>query len=231
MNCSNCPDNCLGNEVSIYCLYDEASGKSLSSILSGLMAPASAPNDTVEITTDGITSKSLSRSRSYLCAAAVVKRDFTYSVSINQNTVFFNWDLFPVINALPAGYKLATTRVKITGFNSGGSNVITNSEKPSAGINIAASNFPITVDIVLRVNSPCGDIEIKTNFITVNPVEVGDFRAVLDVVDLNPRTGSINLTEQLNGVESQLSSQALEIKTLKELIKELRTEIEVLKSA
>lgn len=229
MNCSDCPANCLNNEISTRCIFDEVTGKSLTTILSELDT-TSPVETTTSISTDDITSKSLMRNKSYICSAQIVKRDFTYGISVTQNTVLFSWDFLSVLSNLPTGYKTAKIDVKTTGSSSTASNAFTSSKTASGGVSLSAANFPISVDILTRVTSPCGDIDLTSQFTIVNPAEVGTFGTKFDARDLNPQTGVINLTQQLDSLESQLSSAILKLNTYGDLITELRSEIEALKS-
>lgn len=226
----NLPANCIGQDVSTRCIYDETTGESLASILGGLK-PSKTSSAEKTITTKDIVSTSLMRSQSYVCASKVVKKDFSYIISISQNTVMFSWDFLPVISALPNGYVLATSRVKISGVgSSGGSNQLTNSDKVSAGLSINASNFPIVVDMTVRINSPCGDIDLTSILNIVNPALSGTYRAVLDAKDLNPRNGEISLDDQLSAVEAWISNIQVQVGNLQEENNELRAELLKLKT-
>lgn len=232
MSCTNCPNNCLGNEISMRCIYDEDTGKSLISILSEIRkGQTKSSGSSKQIYSDDILSKSLMRNTSYICSAQIVKREFEYELSLTESGALFSWDLLGVSQDLPEGFKLATSRVKITGNTLSGSNVLADSKTLSGGVSLNAANFPVSADITMRVTSPCGDVELTWEILLTNPTYVGKFRSSLDVKDLNPQTGGINLTQQLNSLESQLSSSILKLNTYKELIDELRLEIESLKEA
>jgi len=227
MNCTNCPENCLGQDLSTRCIYDETAGKSLDSILAEIkteLRAEIAEDESFQVYTDDIISTSIVRNGSSICSSKIVKRDFTYGLSISQSTVLFNWDVLEVIKALPTGYERATVKVKLTGV-SDASNVFADSTSPSAGLSVAAANFPINVDIVLRVVSPCGNIDLTSNFVVRNPSETGIFRTTLDARDLNPKSGQVNLTQQLNSLESQLSSALLSISAQKSIIDELSARV------
>lgn len=215
----------MGNEANINCLYDEISGKSLTSILTELAkANPSVVNEPSAITTDDIVSKSLMRNKSHVCASKIVKRDFTYALSISQNSVLVSWDFLDVISSLPEGYKSATTGVKITGL-ANGSTFSAESKSPSAGLSVLAANFPVSVNIALRVTSPCGNIDLTSQLNLSNPIETGEFRTSFAAQDLNPQTGQIKLTQQIDSIESQLASALLQLKTQKELIDDLITRL------
>jgi len=229
MNCKDCPNNCLGNEMPLNCIYDEETGESLISILSKLKSQPSSVSSSTNYTSDNIVSKSLVRNTSYICASQIVKRDFSYSIEKSSNSINLGWDFLEVMTSLPSNFKLALIKVRVIGSNTG-SNLITESKSPSAGISINLSNFPITLDISVRITSPCGDVDMSSIIKISNPTEAGIFRTIFEVKDLNPQTGNINLTQQLNSIESQLVSSKLEINTLRSLIDELKTEIENLKA-
>lgn len=224
------PDNCMGLEQGIRCLYDERTNEALTSIIDGLKAQTPSTASATTISTDDITSRSLMRNKSYICSSQIVKRDYTYGISIAQNTVLFSWDFLGVLSNLPVGYKSAKIDVKVTGSSSSSNALIPNSKTSSGGISLSAANFPISVDILVRVTSPCGDIDLTSQFAITNPSAVGTYGTKFAIRDLNPQTGEIGLTTQLNSLEDQTSSNALSISTALDLIKELKLEITDLKS-
>lgn len=206
--------NCLGQEQNINCFVTE-DGRYLTDILAELAALKSSPAANMSISTDDITSKSLIRNTSYICSSKIVKRDFVYTISNSVNSVLFSWDFLPVISALPTGFKLATSRVKVTGNSSSGANLLADSQTPSGGIPLTLQSFPITADLTVRLTSPCGNIDLTSQIYVTNPAVVGEWRTNFSVKDLNPATGEINLTNQLNSLEDQLVSLRLEVENLK----------------
>jgi hypothetical protein len=206
--------NCLGQEQNINCFVTE-DGKYLTDILAELAALKSSSAGKTAISSDDITSKSLIRNTSYVCSSKITKRDFVYNISNSANSVVFSWDFLPVISALPTGFKLAISRVKVSGNSASGGNFIVDSQTPSGGIPINLSNFPITADISVRLTTPCGQVDLTSQIHVVNPAITGDFRTRFDVRDLNPQAGTINLTQQLNSLEDQIVTLRLEIENLK----------------
>lgn len=206
--------NCLGQEQNINCFVTE-DGRYLTDILAELAALKSSPAEKQGISTDDITSSSLIRNTSYVCSSKIVKRDFVYNISSSVNSVIFSWDFLPVISALPTGYKLALSRVKVTGNSSSGANLLTDSKTPSGGIPLSAVSFPISVDFEVRLTTPCGNVDLTSELSVVNPAKVGEWRIRFDVRDLNPQTGTLSLTEQLNSLEDQVASLQVVVETLR----------------
>ena len=221
------PDNCMGQEISMRCIYDEDTGQSLTSILAALKpATTAAPK---QITSDDIVSKSLVRNKSNICAANIVKRDFTYSQTLSGNSVLVSWDFWPVINELPAGYKTAVIGVEINGV--GDNNNLASSKSPSAGLSVFASSFPVIIDANIRLTTPCGNVDLSTKIHLRNPAEVGTFRTTLNADDLNPQSSQIKLTTQLNELEAAITSLTLKQNAYLEQIEQLMLELEELKQA
>lgn len=238
-NCEDCPSSCLGNDVLSDCVVHN--GQSLRTYLEEQTATTtSEPQAASGITSDDVMSKSIVRNTSSICSSQIIERQFTYSLSANQNSTTFGWSLVGFIGALPSGYNSQTIRVRISGSTVNGKNVIADSSKASAGLNVRADQFPITVDVMVRVTSPCGDIDMERSLKLVSPATTGTLSATLNATDLNPQSGEIGLTDQLNNLENNVytigakveslpDDMAATIETLQEEISNLRSEIETLK--
>jgi len=201
----------LGNDLDSSCVVHN--GQSLKTYLHSLPIISDpipqALNPT--ISSDQVMSKSLVRNSSSVCASNIINRQFSYSLSSTQSTSTLGWNLTGFISALPNGYSAAVTRVRVTGSTVGGRNVIVDSQTVSSGTGIRIDQYPVTMDVLIRVTSPCGDIDMQSSISIPNPTNTGTFTGNLNGNDLNPRSGEITLTEQLNNLESQVNS--LETKT------------------
>lgn len=213
-NCSDCPTMCFGNTLDSDCVvYD---GKSLRTYLDSIGIPSSNGTSSPEgdITTDDITSKSLVRDTSNLCASNIVKRDFYYTLSSGASTSTFAWNMVDIRTNLPTGYRVGLVRVRASGSTAAGRNVIADSSSISGGVSLGPNNYPVTVDFMLRITSPCGDIDMQKTITLQNPSKTGKFVIVLDARDLNPQSGEIPLTDQLNMIEDNISNLQARIGTI-----------------
>lgn len=133
----------------------------------------------------------------------VVKRDFPFSTTKDGNNTILSWDLIEVLSKLPLGYAQATVRVKVTG--DGSPNLIADSRTAKGTLSLALSRLPITVDFLIRVVSPCGDIDLETSKQVIFSADQS-VRLTLDAQDLNPQNGQISLTDQLNALEAKVAT-------------------------
>lgn len=232
-NCTDCPQTCLGNVVPSDCV--EYNSQSLKTYLdkTGTTAPSSDSGSS-DITTDEITSKSLVRNPGSVCGSKILNRTYEYTLTTSQTGSIFGWNLSDVVKGLPTGYSASTTRVKLSGSTVNGKNVIADSRKQSGGVNINTDRYPVTVDVLVRVTSPCGDIDMESTLILSSPAKTGKYSAVLSVKDLNPATGEVVLTEQLDGLEAQVYDLGVQVTNLPDTTVELekqQVQIDALDSA
>lgn len=202
-NCINCPNNCLGNVLSSDCVvYNQ---RSLTSYIAELEKENTPPGSSEQaLNTDSITSKSIIRNTSGACGSKIVTRNFSYTMTASQTGAVFGWSLTDVVRALPTGYRSSVIRVKVSGATVGSKNVIADSRKQAGGVSIKTNQFPISADILVRVTTPCGDVDMEGAVKITSPGKTGTFTGVLKVVDLNPNAGEIMLTDQLNSLEAQI---------------------------
>lgn len=230
-NCIDCPATCFGNELDSSCISHD--GKSLRYIVDELTTtPPETSSGSNTITSDDVISKSKIRNTSYICSSNIVNRTGKYTLSVTSSTTVFGWNVLDIIGDLPDGYEFATISVRITGSASG-SNLISQSSSPSAGVNIKLDQYPISVDFLIRVTSPCGDIDLKK---TINIVSTtgskGTYNFIMDVKDLNPQFGEISLTDQLNSLEDQVNKVSIKLDTIEvptHTIKTIQSDISDLK--
>lgn len=219
-NCSDCPTMCFGNTLDSDCVvYD---GKSLSTYLNSIgSSQNSSSSGDEEITTDDIVSKSLVRDSSNLCASNIIKRDFYYSLSSTTSSSTFAWNMLDIRTNLPTGYRIGLVRVRATGSTAAGRNVIADSNKISGGVPLGPNNYPVTMDFLIRVTSPCGDIDLEKTLTLQNPSRTGTYNVYLDARDLNPQSGEIGLTDQLNMIEDNISNLQAKVGTLPDATSDL----------
>lgn len=200
-NCTNCPPNCFGNDLPADCVV--YNGESLKSYLDDLTPSGGETpiQPSTQITSDDVLSKSSIIDTSSVCASNIINRTVNYSLSTNTATSTFNWDLLELSNNLPEGYSVAVSRVRIFG-----SSLVNDSSALSGSANISINLYPVTVTFSVRVISPCGDIDLEKTIKLLTPSNTGSFKATLDAKDLNPQSGDVILTVQLNNLESRVNS-------------------------
>lgn len=207
--CIDCPSNCMGLEQSTLCVYSSDTGESLNTIikrLEGISTPSS-PSLVDDISTDDIISTSVVRNPASTCATKIVNRTFNYTITAASSSSDFSWSLLDVMTALPKSYSVATVRVKAVGNGTNTSKTLVDSNNLSAGFSIDLSQYPVTVDFLIRVQSPCGDIDLEQSVYLINPAQTGKYNSTLSVKELLSSTGvDLSLTDQLDGLESKVSS-------------------------
>jgi hypothetical protein len=162
-----------------------------------------------ELSSDNIVSNSIIRNKGSICGSQIIKRDLLYTLKSNSTSYELSWDFLDIVKELPVGFKSSLINFKVNG--TGG--VLANSKTYSGGINISNNNFPIQINATVRVSSPCGDIDLLAEF-PLNTNNTGTFRHTMSVRDLNPKSGQISLTEQLNNLESLVYELSLKVNEL-----------------
>lgn len=221
------PANCVGNIENTRCTeytgldipeLGISNGEPLEDVIVKLgtfVLSLTVASQSDPLNSDNITSRSLIRNPSSVCASAITQKNFTYSLTSSQTGTTFTWDLRSIINNLPDEYDAATIRVKATGAV--GANLLGDSNKISAGFNLSVDKYPVVIDINVRVTAPCGNIDLTTRIELINPALTGTYGAVLTASDLNPRSGQLSLTEHLNNLEGQVSNQGVKLNSIKDV--------------
>lgn len=202
--CSDCPATCFGNELDSACINHN--GQNLRDYIESKFAElsnVSVANNSAN-TTDDILSKSTMLSAASTCASAIVMRTFNWSLINSVSSSTLSWNLLPFISSLPSGYAAVVTRVRVTG--AGANSVIADASTPSSALNIKLNQFPITVDFLVRIKTSCGDIDAEYKLSIASPTNSGSFTATLNITDLNPVSGDMVLTAQLNNIERKIST-------------------------
>lgn len=206
--------NCLGNNVESGCIFymgpdipvfGIVSGDSLDEVISKIASYQTPvlPESTMP-TTDDIVSKSPVRNTSSICASGIIKRDFAYSLTKGAAGVTVTYDLVDIVRNLPHGYELGVTRVLATGQPVNGLSTIIDARSISMSFNIPMDRYPASISFLMRIIAPCGQVDLTYTLNLINPAISGSFRAVMEANDLNPTSGEVKLTDQLNTIESRL---------------------------
>lgn len=214
--CPHCPPECFANTFDIRCA--QYMGRSMADLLdldqlladagsdsTSTQAPVSQSQTNLsQITSDNVMSKSVIKNSTSICGAKISDRNLNYKLSSSRTTATFGWNLLSLVSNLPDGYELGVARIRVTGNSLSGDNSITDSSALSSGVSIGIDQFPVTADFSIRITSPCGDIDLEKSVKLFSPTNTGDFNATLTASDLNPLSGEIMLTDQLNNIESQI---------------------------
>lgn len=213
-NCKDCPATCLGFVISADCV--EYNGEKLSNYLNGgTVSEETTDSTSTQLSSNDIISKSLIRNTSGVCSSKIINRTITHKLSTTQTTTTFGWDFLKLISDLPSGYEAALSSITVTGKGGNGrSNVIAQSKSPSSGVGVRVDQYPLTVDFLIRVSSPCGDVDLKKTIRVLSSTNTGEHSTVLDAVDLNPISGEVSLTEQLDNLEAQVIGLGQKVETI-----------------
>lgn len=224
--CEDCPDNCLGQEQSSSCVVYNGSanelgivaGDSLDSVVQKICEAIAAKADAVTAdtsmpTSDDIMSKSVVRNPSSVCSSNITKRDFDYTVDVDGSNITFSWNMIPIVDGLPEGYSYASSMVRVVGSSTVANNALVNSTTVASSVALKLPSFPVSVDFSMRVVSPCGQIDLTASSDIISPTSK-TVRVVMDAEDINPQSGEIVLTDQLNGLESQVQSLGIKFDSL-----------------
>ena len=219
--CINCPPTCLNQEYSTDCGYIGKAisskgilkGESLTSVLEKLAEETSQEIVAGEtVTTDDITTNSLVRNPSALCASRITVRDFEYKLTTAISSSSLSWNVMNIVSNLPPGYEVGTMQVKAVGKNNGTGTTIFNTNKLSAAQTIDLNRYPVTVDLSLRIVTECGNVDMTKQIYLSAPVQSAASRVFMAVNDLMPGDiGDLKLTQQLDILEAstQFNAQRL----------------------
>lgn len=122
-----------------------------------------------------------------LCVSAIVNRNIIYGCSYNNvGEISFSWNLNNIRSDLPQGYSIMSSSIVVNGSQS--TLPLLSTAILSSSLIINPSEYPAVVDIKLRINSPCGQIELYKTINLFNTSEVGEKVAPMDVKDFTTGT-------------------------------------------
>lgn len=205
---STCPQ-CMGMTYFTQCgeytgpdipSYGISTGMSLDDVIEKLAGISSAEltSQSAEISADKVMSNptNIGTGSVSSCVLQITKRDFTYNLGPNRSGVLFSYDFTELLNALPPSYSVGVIQVKATGRESAGSSVIATMSSPSSGFSVELSRYPVTVDILIRLTTECGNVDLTATLNLISSGNLGTYRHFLDAVDLT--TGSTNKSTTLD---------------------------------
>lgn len=122
-----------------------------------------------------------------VCASKILVRNLVYNLKPGSSgTTLFSWDLSSIRGSLAADYSVLSISVVA---NSGSStSALLNSSSAKASVTFYTTNYPITVDIRMRINTPCGQIELSKTISLFNPSDSGNKVVIMELNDFTSST-------------------------------------------
>ena len=203
------PSNCLGQTSTTRCVtwdgqdypdLDIKNGDSLEWVLDRIVANLEGgafESPTVDIAclaTGGVSE----------CGAQVTYRLVTITTSQSTGGVHIDWNGDAIQSALPQGYNIIGSQIAIRGGD--GTSLYTGSSF-TAGVTIQLSVFPVTMDYILMINTPCGQIRL-VGYITID-ANPGAMNYTLSLIDVPTATSTVD------DIVGAIELMALEICNLK----------------
>ncbi len=150
-------------------------------------------------------------------AGKLINKFSTYFVESSESGSMIGFDLQPAITDMPQGYNVTKTNVTVSGTKKYGSNVVVDSSLYSFSAKVANDRFPLTADVLIRVSTPSGTVDLTKTLTIESPVVTQDtFK--LDIKDRSKTTeGSVNLTELTTILSSQTRKNTSELDQYKNL--------------
>lgn len=141
-----------------------------------------------------------------------------YKVNTEVDGTVLSYDLSQVVQNLPSGYSLNSSRVQISGKPKNGKTLIADTKKTAQAIKVTPDRYPLNMDVEARYGTPSGEVVLNrqvvipdasdkdTNFsfnikdTTANPVS-GDMNEILDTVVAQVNQSSSEL-DNLKGIQA-----------------------------
>ncbi len=127
------------------------------------------------------------------CQSSIVNRDITYAYTSGA----FTYDVSSIVNDLPTGYVLESSRVRLTN----GNKIVANLSGISSGISILENELPLSVKVEVRINTPCGQILLEKSFMLTVSVNT---KSILEIQDSGAQYNLKNQAEFNDLIYSRL---------------------------
>lgn len=186
------PGNCVGVTYNARCIkigvdmpsIGADSGDSLDYALEKIDEKLSGEIESQQ-TQDTINSNlsCLGGSGTSICASKITSRVLEYTLKPNNASgIDFSWDLKAITQQnLPTGYSITTISVVA---NSGNKIVpLLDSAAPKATYTFQGTDYPISIDIKVRISTSCGQIELSKSISLINTAEVGTKSTIMSLND------------------------------------------------
>lgn len=223
--CLECGQNCLGIESTSHCVeylgnnipeYGIESGMCMTEVIQRL-APTSTESTSESATSTTITASDVecnSGSSASACVSEISDRGFDYSIASEGNVTTFSYNATGLVSNLPADYTVIASSIKAFGEVVNGSSSIVNSSGLASSFPIDLDRFPVSVDLDIRLSTPCGNISLtKTIYIPCPSNE--SYRGSFEVSDLVANSGTVS------NVDSEIKSLTAKISNLESIISTL----------
>ena len=129
-------------------------------------------------------------------AAKYVGSSFDYSITAGSTGSKLS------VNLSSLSDQPYSSRVVVSGKSSNGKNIVMDTPEKVSSVTVENSMYPITMDVVVRMDTKGGIVDLTKTVTLYNPAETGDFKAAYDVKDRSraePYSGKLD--EWLGGVE------------------------------
>lgn len=148
-----------------------------------------------EIITDIPTTSTMRKSS---CYQQIGVTRFSYSVESQVNQISIFYDLNSVLKSIPNTFQVAGVNVIIYGkVNSRtGRSIINQSTSNSRGVVVPAEQFPLALNVNIRLDTPCGSIVMRKEVYVNQPN--GNYTALLEIVDASQNQTSELMQEDFN---------------------------------
>lgn len=186
------PSNCLGQTSTTRCVtwdgqaypdLDIKKGDSLEWVLDRIVAnlngdDVDAPTvDIACLATGGVSE----------CGAQISYRLVRITTSQSTGGVHIDWNGDAIQAALPAEYSIIGAQIAI---RSGDGTSLYTGSSFTAGVTIQLSAFPVTMDYIVIINTPCGQIRL-VGYITIS-ANPGIMNYGLSLVDVPTATSTVD---------------------------------------
>jgi len=163
----------------------------------------------------------LSTAGNSIYSSTIPNKSMTYSTVGLKDGVQVIYNMGGIIEELPSDYKMASSRVVVTGqsYAAGGRTVLSQSDKPVGGFTLTPDKFPVNLKAEMDVTTPDGTVRL-TKYLSVSGESTsGEKRLTMDLDDL---TGKVISGLTQTDVNKTLSSAICQTKFGLDSLKEVQ---------
>ena len=172
--------------------------------MSNKLASIKTSDITLDGNTTGLTDDNIS-----FDAGKLLNRSVSYFVNTESVGSSVGFDVNDAISNLPSGYQFVSSNVSISGKKKFGSSVITDSSLPTFSVKVANDRYPLSADVLVRVNTPSGTADL-VGMLLIDSPKATNSKMSLNVKDRSKASGE---TVKLNEFVDIMSSQIRENKS------------------
>lgn len=140
-----------------------------------------------------------------------------YNITPTVSGSLLSFDLGAAMADMPQGYIVTKTTTIVTGRKVNGNDTVVTSSMPSFSADVANDRYPLNVEIVAKVQTPSGNVEMIGNIYIDSP-KSGSYTYPLEVKDLAKSSGAITtLSGFAESIASSVQKLNVEMGKLKNL--------------